>query len=290
MTAPARARHGPILRSDPIARIGAAIALTVLAAIGVFVLIFDAAAVRTAWGLGPRLTGAATVIVRAHELESADAAAARAGEILSSAPGVATVSPLDPDPSDQIVALLLGVPRADASDVRLLAIGSHTSDAGFAGGLERRLRGQGLPASVADHSWRQSAAARTAILILAVGVLAPLAAVVGFVLVGAWEARREIARARGVVELMRVAGAEEGYVAGLVRNRVAALCLTCALWAGVLGMIGAAAASRMGLASALGGLVRADLVTPWPLLLVLAWLAGALGAWLGARGRLRAAE
>jgi hypothetical protein len=265
-------------------------ALTLLAAVGVFVLIFDAAAVRTTWGLGPRLTGAATVIVWARGLESSDAAAARADEILRSAPGVAAVAPLDPDPSDQVVGLLLGVPRNDASDVRVLAIDSRASGAGFAGGLEQRLRDQGLPASVADHSWRQSAAARTAILIVAAGVLAPLAAVVGFVVVGAWEARRELTRARGAVELMRIAGAEDGYIVGLVRNRIAALSLTCALWAAAFGMMAAAMASRMGVAGALGGLKRIDLATPWPLLLLLAWLAGALGAWLSARGRLRASR
>jgi hypothetical protein len=290
MTASAPARHGPILRPDPLARAGPAVILTLLCAIGVLALIFDAAIVRTAWGLGPRLAGAATVIVWSHGLESSDAAAARAGEILASAPDVAGVSPLDPAPSDRLLGQLTGAPKDEASDVRLLAVESRADDAGLATRLEQRLGDQGLPARVADHSWRRSPAARSAVLIAAAGRLAPLAAVAGFVLVGAWEARREMARGRGAVELMRVAGAGEGYVAGLVRDRVANLALTCALWAGAFGVMAAAVASRWGLAGPLGSLTRADLVTPWPLLLVLAWLAGALGAWLGARGRLRAAR
>jgi hypothetical protein len=106
--------------------------------------------------------------------------------------------------------------------------------------------------------------------------------------VGGVEARREMSRAHGVVELMRISGASECYVAGLVRGRVAGLALTCALWAAALGLIAAALVARAGWAGALGGITRADLISPWPLLVLLAWLAGALGAWLGARGRLKA--
>ncbi|HEY1447092.1 MAG TPA: hypothetical protein VGF33_01015 [Caulobacteraceae bacterium] len=290
MTASASARHGPILHSDSLARVGPAAILTLLAVIGVLALIFDAAIVRTAWGLGPRLAGAATVIVWSHGLESSDAAAARAGEILSSAPEVAAVSPLDPAPSDRLIGQFLGAPQDAAFDVRLLAIDSRAGDADLAARLEQKLRDHGLAARVADHSWRRNTTARTAILIAAAGLLAPLAVVAGFGLAGAWEARSEMARARAAVELMRVSGAGEGFVAGLVRDRVAALALTCALWAAALGVMAAAAASRWGLVGPLGSLTRADLLTPWPLLLVLAWLAGALGAWLGARGRLRAAR
>jgi cell division protein FtsX len=287
MTAAAPARHGPLLRSQPWTRAGAALVLTVFAAVGIFVLILDAAAIRTAGDLAPRLTGSATVVVWAHGLESADAAQARAAEILATVPGSGAVTILDPALSDSLIARLAGVPAS--SDARLLAVQAHGDGQGLAPRLERGLRAQGVPALAADHSWKDSPAARTAALIAAAGALAPLAAVVAFAVVGVVEARREVSRARGAIELMRLSGASRGYVSGLVRGRVAGLALTCAFWAAALAVIAAALVSRAGWASPLGGLTRADLVSPWPLLILLAWLAGALGGWLGARGRLRSA-
>jgi cell division transport system permease protein len=266
-----------------------ALVLTLFATIGVFVLILDAAAVRTVGDLTPRLTGAATVVVWAHGLESADAAQARAAEIIATVPGAGGVTVLDPALSDSTIARLTGVPASAASDVRLLAVQAHGEGQGFPGRLEQGLSAQALPARAADHSWKDNPAARTAVLIAAAGVFVPLAAVAAFVVVGGLEARREMSRARGAIELMRLSGASQGYVAGLMRNRVAGLGLTCALWAAALAVIAAALVSRAGLASPLGGLTRGDLISPWPLLVLLVWLAGALGGWLGARGRLRSA-
>jgi cell division protein FtsX len=286
-TAAAPARHGPLLRSQPWTRAGAALVLTIFATVGIFVLILDAAAIRTAGDLAPRLTGSATVVVWAHGLESADAAQARAAEILATVPGSGAVTILDPAPSDSLIARLAGVPAS--SDARLLAVQAHGDGQGLAPRLERGLRAQGVPALAADHSWKDSPAARTAALIAAAGALAPLAAVIAFAVVGVVEARREVSRARGAIELMRLSGASQGYVSDLVRGRVAGLALTCAFWAAALAVIAAALVSRAGWASPLGGLTRADLVSPWPLLILLAWLAAALGGWLGARGRLRSA-
>lgn len=289
MIAAAPARHGPLLRSQPWARAVTAFVLTLFAAIGIFVLIIDAAAVRTGGGLAPRLTGAVTVVVWARGLESADAAQARAAEIIATVPGAGAVTVLDPDVSDSLIARLVGVPASAASDARLLTVEAPGEAQGLASRLEQGLSAQGLPARAADHSWKDSPAARTAALIAAAGVFLPLAVVVAFAVVSAGEAWREMSRARGAIELMRLSGASQGYVAGLVRGRVASLALTCALWAAALAVIAAALISRAGWAGPLGGLTRADLVSPWPLLVLFAWLAGALGGWLGARGRLRSA-
>jgi cell division transport system permease protein len=289
MTAAAPARHGPLLRSQPWARAVTALILTLFATIGVFVSILDAAAIRAAGDLAPRLAGAATVVVWAHGLESADAAQARAAEIVASVPGAGAVTLLDPALSDSLIARLAGVPASASSGARLLAIQAHGDGQGLAGRLEQGLSAQGLPARAADHSWKDSPAARTAALIAAVGVLVPLVAVVAFAVVGSIEARREMSRARSAIELMRLGGASQGYVAGLVRSRVAGLALTCALWAAALAVIAAALSSRAGWTGPLGDLTRADLVSPWPLLVLLAWPAAALGGWLGARGRLRSA-
>jgi len=289
MTAATPSRHGPLLRSEPWARAATAFVLTLFAAIGIFALIIDAAAVRTAGGLAPRLTGAVTVVVWARGLESADAAQARAAEIIASVPGAGAVTVLDPDVSDGLIARLVGVPAPASTEARLLAVEAHGEGQGLASRLEQGLRARGLPARAADHSWKDSPAARTAALIAAAGVLIPLAVLVAFIVVGGLEARGEMTRARRAIELMRLSGASQGYIAGLVRGRVAGLALTCALWAATLAVIAAALVSRAGWASLLGGLARADIVSPWPLLVLLAWLAGALGGWLGARGRLKKA-
>ena len=288
-TIAASPRHGPLLRPQPWARAVTALVLTLFAAIGAFVLILDAAAVRTAGDLAPRLTGAATVVVLAHGLESADAAQARAAEIIAAVPGAGAVTVLDPAPSDSLLARLMGIPASASTDARLLAVQAHGDGQGLASRLEHALGAQGLPARTADHSWKDSPEARTAALIAAAGALFPLAAVLAFALVSAGEAGREMTRARGAIELMRLSGASQGYVAGLVRGRVAGLALTCALWAAALAVIAVALVSRAGWAEPLGDLTRADLVSPWPLLVLLVWLAGALGGWLGARGRLRSA-
>jgi hypothetical protein len=93
-------------------------------------------------------------------------------------------------------------------------------------------------------------------------------------------------RAAGVIEMMRIAGASDGYLSGLVRGRVASLALTSALWAAVAGLIAAAAVARTPVAEPLGGLTRADLLSPWPLIVPCVWLAAATAGWLAARGAL----
>ncbi|HEY2481874.1 MAG TPA: hypothetical protein VGI30_06730 [Caulobacteraceae bacterium] len=260
--------------------------LTVLAAIGVVVLILDASAVRTVGAFGPRLAGQATVVVWSHGLESADAAAARAGEIIAGLPGVRSVTPLDPEGSDELVARLLGAPSQPDAEARLLAVDG--AGRGLAAGLVRQLDAQGVPARVVDHDWKNSAPARTAAAVVAAGVLIPVVAVVAFAIAGAMAAGREMARAAGAVEMMRIAGASDGYLTGLVRARVAGLALTSGLWAAALGLVAAVGVAQTTLTEPLGGLTRADLISPWPVIVLCAWLSATLGAWLGARGWLKA--
>jgi cell division protein FtsX len=280
-------RHGPILRSAPWARAGLGLTLTVVAAIGVLTLIVDAAALRTVGAVGPRLAGQATVVVWSHGLESADAAAARAGEIIAALPGVRSVAPLEPASSDALFGRLLGAPSGAGGEQRLLAVEVSGEQVDRAAGLESALAAQGIPARAADHDWKASAPARTTAAIVAAGAFIPVAAVIAFAIAGAMAAGREMARAAGVIEMMRIAGASDGYLSRLVRGRVASLALTSALWAAAAGLIAAAAVARTSLAEPLGGLTRADLLSPWPLIVPCAWLAAAAAGWLAARGALR---
>lgn len=287
MTAAALVRHGPLLASDPWARLLAALALGLISLVGALALIVDAAGYRDASDLASRLSGAETVVVWSHGLESADAAAARAAEILASAPGVVSAKPLDPQAGDDQVARALGAPAESAADARLLAIDARGGGKALGDSLGLMLSAQGLPARVVNHSGNGSGGPWRAGGVPVPGLLAPLVAIVVFALVCAGEAGGEIGRGRGAVELMLTSGATDNYVAGLVRRRVGALALTAALWGAGAAMMAAALASRAGLAGALDGLTRGDLLTPWPLIVPVLWVAGLIGAWFGARSRLK---
>src|SRR5258708_23454899 len=180
MAAAAPARHGPLLRSQPWTRAGTALVLTLFATFGISVLILDAAGIRPAGDLAPRLTGAVTVVVWAQALESAEAAQARAAEIIATVPGAGAVTLFDPAPGDSSVARLAGVPASASSDARLLAVEAHGEAQGLADRVEQGLSAQGLAARAADHSWKESPAARTAALIPAAGALAPPVDVLAF--------------------------------------------------------------------------------------------------------------
>jgi hypothetical protein len=273
---------GPLLRADPWSRLLPAILLSLFVALGVLAVSFDTAAFRAGQDLPARLGGAATVVVWGHGLESADAAQARAAEALGALPGAPPVDALDPATSDRLVARALGAP--DASDARLLAVRGGSAKA-----LQATLAAQGIPGAAIDRSWRTTSGPRTVLLTVAAGVLVPLVAVIGFVLVCAAEARREIGQDVAAVDLMRQAGAFDAYVAGMIRGRIAGLALVAGLWGVAGAIIAAALLSRRGLADLVGGLGRIDVLLPWIALLAVAWALGTLAAGLAARGRLRKA-
>jgi len=278
-------RPGRILRSSPWRRLTPALVLGVLALLGGLALLMDAAGYRATRGFASRFAGVETVVVWSHGLESADAAQARAAEILAGVPGVGTVTPLDPATGDALIAHILGAPAA--SEPRLLAVDTAGGGKSSARRLQQVLGAQDVPGLAVDHNWKDSSTARKAGLIVTVSVLAPLIAILGFALVCAGEARREMAKGHGVIDLMRTSGATEGYVAGLVGARVAGLAFTAALWGAAGAMVAAALVSRRGFVDALGGLSRGDLISPWPLVIVVVWLVGAFAAWLSALSRLK---
>ncbi|MGH7025596.1 MAG: hypothetical protein ACREEB_18695 [Caulobacteraceae bacterium] len=262
-------------------------ALGLVAAVAALALILDTAGYHAASALRPRLAGNETVVVWGHGLESADAAAARAGEILAAMPGVTAVTPLDPGPGDPLVARILGAPGKAAADERLLAVKANGAGEAMAARIARTLKAHDVPARAADHVWRDSAGERAAgIIAIAAGLAAPLAIAI-FALICFGEARREMARSHDTIELLRASGAADGHIVGLVRARVAGLAFTAAVWGAAAALIAAALAQRTGVAKILGGLTREDLISPWPLAILAAWLAGVAGAWLGARARMK---
>jgi cell division transport system permease protein len=256
--------------------------LGLFACFGALAVSFDIAALRAGEDLPARLTGATTVVVWSAGLESADAAQARAAEALAGAPGAGSVTSLEPAASDRLVARALGAP--DAAEARLLQVRGASPAA-----LQQALTTQGIAGAAIDRSWRATAGTRAVLIALAAGILVPLLALAGFVLVCAAEARQEMQRNGATVELMRRAGAFDAYVAGLVRARIAGLALTAGLWGAAGAMIGAALLSRKGLADLVGGLARVDVLWPWAVLVAIAWGLGTLAAGSAARGRLKRA-
>lgn len=279
------ARGGRILRSSPWARLVTAVLLAVLAMIALLAVIADIAAVRAASGVAARLTGDETVVVWANGLESADAAAARAGEILAKVPGVSRAEWLDPAPGDRLVAAALGAPGGRTADVRLISVTAPGGGSALAHGIVQALAAQGLPAKAASRSLK--AGAPSADAALAAAVLVPLLAILAFAAVCWIEAGREMDRGRAVIDLMRNSGAADRFIAAEVRRRVSGLAFVAALWGASGAMVAAALASRRLLVGVIGGLDRMDLLTPWPLLIIVLWAAGVLAAGLAAGGRLK---
>lgn len=137
--------------------------------------------------LGDRLAGSATVAVSGRmdggALESSDAAAARAREIVAAERPVAAARVLEPGSLDPLVAHILGAPRVsgEAGPPRLLAVTWQSGARGDTAALARDLRREGLAAGLDDHGLWSGPVERTALVAVGVALLVLL----GIVLLGA---------------------------------------------------------------------------------------------------------
>ena len=278
-------RGGRILRSSPWARLATAAVLTGIALVVLLAAMVDLTVVRAAQGVAGRIAGDETVVVWSHGLESADAAAARASEILAKVPGVGQVQWLDPAPGDRLVAVALGAPSGQNAGVRLISVTANGGEKALAGRIVQTLAAQDLPARAISRSGM--AGSGSVAPILAALVLAPFLAILAFAVVNWIEARREMARNHAVIDLMVSSGANDGFIAGQVTRRVSGLAFVTTLWGASGAMVAAALVTRRGLAGPIGGLTRQDLLTPWPTLILVLWLAGLTAAGLAARARLK---
>jgi cell division transport system permease protein len=209
--------------------------LACLTALGVL------AADRAARGWTGQLTGEATVIVRPRGGETPDAAAARAAEVLAGAPGVSEARALEPAKAYDLIRPWLG----DVSDLadlpvpRLVAVTLDARHPANARALAQALKTQDVDATVDDHSvWiKDIRRAGGVVRWLGAGVFVLIAGAAGAVI--AFATRAGLAARRDVVEVLHLAGAEDGYIARLFQVRFARL-------AGVAGLIGAAGAGLVG--------------------------------------------
>ncbi len=209
--------------------------LACLTALGVI------AADRAAGGWASQLTGEATVIVRARGGETPDAAAARAAEALAGVSGVTEARALEREQAYELIRPWIG-DTTDLDDLpvpRLVAVTLDASTPATAPALTQALRAAGVDASVDDHSVWIKDIRRAADLVRWTGALVFLliAGAAGAVVVFA--TRAGLAARREVVEVLHLAGAEDGYIARLFQFRFAYI-------AAVSGAIGAAGAAALG--------------------------------------------
>jgi cell division transport system permease protein len=252
------------------------------------------AADRAAHGWAGQLAGEATVIVRQQGGETPDAAAARAAEVLAGVPGVAEARALERDKAYDLIRPWLG-DVADLEDLpvpRLVAVTLARSRPATAVAMTRALKTQGVDAVVDDHStWiKDIKGAAGVVRWTGAGLFLTIALAAGAVV--AFATRAGLTARRDVVEVLHLAGAEDGYISNLFELRFARV-------AAVSGAIGAGAAAVLGIVLRLIGggqgitpalpFAWTDplAVLPWPLV---AAVVAAAAARLTARGLIRGLE
>jgi len=230
---------GPLMPKGDVRDGGLVFVIAVLCFFACVAAVSAMAADRAATGWTSQLRNSATVLVRPKGGETADAAAARAAEALADVKGVSEARALE---REQAAALLepwlgKGVLTDDLPVPRLVSLDLDPANPPSAAALENALKAKDVDATVDDHSlWikdivRAGAAARdAAILVFALTALAAAAVI-------AFAARAVLATRREIVEVLHVAGAQDGYIAGLLAERFAGM----AFAAGVAGALLAAA-------------------------------------------------
>ncbi len=204
-----------------------------LAAVGVL------ASHRAAEGWRSDLIGSATVVVRPAGLESADAAAARAAEILAGVNGVAEARALDPSRTDAMITRFVG-PQGLPKDLpvpRLVAVEFKTQDPASIADLRSALAADGVNATVEDHGVWTAQIARAAATFKwsAVGLIALIVVAIGAMIGSA--VRQGMAARREIIEVFRLNGATDGFIGVLFAERFARL----AVLAGAIGALAAVA-------------------------------------------------
>ena len=223
---------------------------------------------RAANGWRAELIGSATVLVRPSGTETADAAAARAAEVLAGIkPGVSEADALEKEKAEALLKPWIGDTDvlADLPVPRLVSVELDPKTPASAATMDKALKNAGVDATVDDHSlWLKdvlhaAAVARAAALGMAGLMAAAAAAVIAFA------TRAGLAARRDLVSVLHLAGAEDRFIAGLFQGRFARM-------AALAGLFGAGGAAMIGAAArALGGGEGLTPVLPlaWSDLLVL---------------------
>jgi len=264
------------------------LAVMILTLIGAIVSILGAAGARAVLDRRADWDGSITIAAMERGLETADAAAARAEELLRRQTGVASVEVRDPRRDDAVIAGLMGATTSGVEAPRFIDVrpvpGARLSQADLAAPLAA----QGLAVRFDDHRRWDGPVERTA---LAAGggwaalTVAAVALLAGCVLNVAGHAVR---RVRKRMSLMISLGATRGMLAAQFPGPLCASAVVGALIGSVLaaGLALWAAELLFRSQAAAIGFDRWDLLAaaPWP---PAAALIGWLFARLGAAGALK---
>lgn len=243
-----RWRPGPLMPRGDARDAGLGFVIAVLCFFACMAALAALAGDRAAAGWAAQLQDSATVLVRPRGGESADAAAARAAEALSGVAGVSEARALEKDKAAALLEPWLGK-EALSDDLpvpRLVTLDLDPDHPPSVAALDQALKARDIDATVDDHSlWikdivRAGAWARAAAIAVFALTAAAAAAVIAFA------ARSVLETRRGIVEVLHVAGARDGFIAGLLLRRFAAMAF-------VAGLAGAAVAAAVGAGARLIG-------------------------------------
>jgi hypothetical protein len=259
------------------------IVLLVLATAGSLLAAIAGGADWTQGALKGRADHGLVVTVWGRGLESADAGAARANEILQERFGAGKVDWLEPDPRDRLLAKLAGAPTDEQAGARVLLVRGLGADGPAR--LRSILAANGVAAGAGQNSSGRSW--RLAILAVALASAAIAVAMAALIL---RVTRGEVTANAEAVRLMLRMGAESGRIAGLARARGFALIFASALVGEALAALAVAIWARnwpdQGFGLTLRGPELPDVLWTGEFA-VAAIVLGLFAAWLGARGAVR---
>lgn len=278
-----------------------ALAIFVLSVVAGLELVAATAAIRTAIAWSPRLAGSATVAVSGGGLESAEAAAARATEILARSPGVARISVLDLDPADTLAGRIMGLAGAapGGEPPRLLATTFAGGEGASAAALAQNLRRENVVAAVDDHGVWTGPLERAAVVAAAGAAGLLLAMIVLVWALAAASAGAAVRRRADRVSLLLHLGATDGVILGPFRARaVGGAAVGALIGTGVAVALAAAAIWSPAVADWINSQIAAQIgigpgLDAWDLASAAIWLpvAVVIAAWAAggaAKARLRA--
>jgi cell division transport system permease protein len=243
--------------------------VAVLSFLGSLAAIGGLAADRAAHGWKDQLIGSATVLVRAGVMETPDAAAARAAEVLAGVKGVTEARAMEKARAEALVARFLGPDPLppDLPVPRLVAVELDRKAPATIAVLNGALKNAGIDATVEDHRLWTAEIMRTGALAkwVAFSLFALIASAAGAVI--AFATRQGLAARRDLVEILHLAGATDGFIASLFQARFARMAAQAGLAGGLAAALAGAALHLFGEGQTVAAVLPiawSDLIAPLP--------------------------
>lgn len=199
------------------ARSGLVVAMTALVAFFLSVgVIAEISAKRLASDLAPRLRGQVTVVVWGRGLESADAAAARAAELLTSQPGLHRIEVLEGDERDALIGAIIAGPSNGLESPRLISFDGTPPNHQLSSLMTR----ERLTATFDDHRETRGILERRGWALVGLGLALSVLLFAGFAATCFVTGVAETHSGNPRIELMMRLGAEPSSIASMVGRGV----------------------------------------------------------------------